>query len=40
MDYGAMVSNRASENVIPITFRALYDETKKCVALVEDAEGT
>jgi len=40
MDYGAMVSNRASENVIPVTFRALYDETEKCVALVEDSGGS
>ena len=40
MDYGAMASNRASENIIPVTFRAMYDEDESCVALVEDSGGT
>ena len=40
MDYGAMASNRASENIIPVTFRALYSEDESCVALIEDSGGT
>jgi len=40
MDYGAMTSNRAAENIIPVTFRALYDDDEACVALIEDSGGS
>ena len=36
MEFGEIATQRGEESVIPVTFRALYDDDNSCVGVIED----